>query len=69
MLPDKESVIPNYTGAIPVGSVITKERYEEKKGSGGIHRVVNGQKAHAFITTMDSMQNSFGANQKETFLA
>ena len=68
MLPDNESVIPNYTGAIPVGSVVTKERYEEKKGSGGIHRVVNGQKAHAFITTMGLYAKDFWGDPEADIL-
>ena len=59
MIPDYETGIPKYPGTIPIGSVVTKERYEEKKGSGGIHRVVNGQKAHAFITTMGLYAKTF----------
>jgi len=59
MLPDYETGIPRYPGTIPIKSKVTKQRYEEKKGSGGIHRVVNGQKAHAFITTMGLYATKF----------
>ena len=60
MIPDdKDIVISTYPGTIPIGSDATKERYEDTKGAGGIHRIVNGQTAHAFITTMGLYANSF----------